>query len=122
MRFPHKPHRNPKGLTKADKEAQKSDDLLKRDFTAEKPLEKAVTDITEIAGNNGKLYVSAYFDCFNLEVLGLAMDTNMKAPLCVKTLENACKNWNNRRICSSIGGMPPAVKRRRYYENLKIAA
>ena len=30
--------------------------------------------------------------------------------------------WNNRRICSSIGGMPPAVKRRRYYENLKIAA
>ncbi len=53
MRFPHKPHRNPKGLTKADKEAQKSDDLLKRDFTAEKPLEKAVTDITEIAGNNG---------------------------------------------------------------------
>ena len=70
----HKPHRNPKGLTKADKEAQKSDDLLKRDFTAEKPLEKAVTDITEIAGNNGKLYVSAYFDCFNLEVLGLAMD------------------------------------------------
>ena len=30
--------------------------------------------------------------------------------------------WNNRRICSSIEGMPPAVKRRRYYENLKIAA
>ena len=89
----HKPHCNLKGLTKADKEAQKSDDLLKRDFTAEKPLEKAVTDITEIAGNNGKLYVSAYFDCFNLEVLGLAMDTNMKAPLCVKTLENACKKY-----------------------------
>ena len=24
--------------------------------------------------------------------------------------------WNNRRICSAIGGVPPAVKRRRYYE------
>ena len=24
--------------------------------------------------------------------------------------------WNNRRICSSIGGIPPAVKRKRYYE------
>ena len=23
--------------------------------------------------------------------------------------------WNNRRICSVIGGMPPAEKRRRYY-------
>ena len=25
--------------------------------------------------------------------------------------------WNNRRICSSIGGMPPAEKRRRYYSD-----
>ena len=24
--------------------------------------------------------------------------------------------WNNQRICSAIGGVPPAVKRRRYYE------
>ncbi|MDD7302218.1 MAG: IS3 family transposase, partial [Eubacteriales bacterium] len=24
--------------------------------------------------------------------------------------------WNNRRICSSIGGIPPAVKRKRYFE------
>ena len=23
--------------------------------------------------------------------------------------------WNNRRICSSIGGIPPAVKRKRYF-------
>ena len=25
--------------------------------------------------------------------------------------------WNNRRICSFIGGMPPAEKRRRYYSD-----
>ena len=25
--------------------------------------------------------------------------------------------WNNRRICSSIGGMPPAEKSRRYYSD-----
>ena len=25
--------------------------------------------------------------------------------------------WNNRRICSAIGGMPPAEKRRRYYSD-----
>ena len=25
--------------------------------------------------------------------------------------------WNNRRICSSIGGMPPAEKCRRYYSD-----
>ena len=30
----HKPKRKPNGITKADKEAHKSDDLIKRDFAA----------------------------------------------------------------------------------------
>ena len=85
----HRPRRKPNGITKADKAARKSDDLIKRDFKADKPLEKCVTDITEIKCIDDKLYVSAIFDCFDLAVLGLAMDTNMKAPLCVQTLKNA---------------------------------
>ena len=85
----HRPKRNPKGITKADREARKSDDLLKRDFTSEKPLEKCVTDITEIKAKDGKLYVSAIFDCFDSAVLGLAMETTMKATLCQHTVENA---------------------------------
>lgn len=84
----HQPRRKPNGITKADREARKSDDLLKRDFHAEEPLTKCVTDITEIKASDGKLYVSAVFDCFDSSVVGLAMDTNMKAPLCVQTLEN----------------------------------
>ena len=199
--------RKPNGITKADRKARKSEDLFKRDFKAEKPLSKAVTDITEIKACDGKLYVSALFDCFNLEVLGLAMADNMRADLCVTTINNACirhpglkgakihsdrgsqytseayrriirKNkiiqsmnsaggrchdnarcesmwarfkeellygrhdtekmtmselkpliwryfmsyWNNRRICSSIGGLPPAEKSRRYYEQMTDAA
>ena len=85
----HRPRRKPNGITKADKAARKSDDLIKRDFKADKPLEKCVTDITEIKCMDGKLYTSAIFDCFDVAVLGLAMDTNMKAPLCVQTLRNA---------------------------------
>ena len=85
----HRPKRNPKGITKADREARKSDDLLKRNFTSEKPLEKCVTDITEIKAKDGKLYVSAIFDCFDSAVLGLAMETTMKATLCQHTVENA---------------------------------
>lgn len=80
--------RNPKGVTKADREARKSDDLLKRNFTSEKPLEKCVTDITEIKAKDGKLYVSAIFDCFDSAVLGLAMEATMKATLCQHTVEN----------------------------------
>ena len=89
----HHPKRKPNGITKADRQARKSDDLLKRDFRADKPLTKCVTDITEIKVRDGKLYVSAIFDCFDSCVIGLAMDTNRKAPLCVQTLENAAKAY-----------------------------
>ena len=202
----HKPKRKPNGITKADKEARKSDDLLKRDFSSDKPFEKCVTDITEIKAKDGKLYVSAIFDCFNSEALGLAMADNMRAELCVTTLKNAvmkfpelsgaivhsdrgsqytsaeyraaiskygivqsmnsaggrchdnarCESmwgrmkeellygryktenmtieelktliwryfmsyWNNRRICSAIGGLPPVLKRELYYRGLCAA-
>ena len=200
----HKPKRKPNGITKADKEAHKSDDLIKRDFAAGKPLEKCVTDMTEIKASDGKLYVSAIFDCYDLAVLGLAMDTNMKATLCEQTLDNTYKAypmlrgailhsdrgtqytselyrkaiskygilqsmnsaggrchdnarcesmwarfkeellygrydttsmtveqlktliwryfisyWNNRRICSANGGLPPMTKRQQYYDSLQ---
>ena len=85
----HTPRRKPNGITRADKETRKSDDLLRRNFDADKPLTKCVTDITEVKGKDGKLYVSAVFDCYDSCVLGLAMDTNMRASLCVQTLKNA---------------------------------
>lgn len=203
----HRPNRKPHGITKADRNARKSDDLLKRDFRADRPLEKCVTDITEIKAKDGKLYVSGMFDCFDSVILGLSMDDNMKATLCKRTLDNAmlaypdlrgaivhsdrgsqytsevyrsaiakygirqsmnsdggrchdnarCESmwarfkeevfygrlnseeytkeelkqiiwryfisyWNNRRICSTNGGLPPMVKRKLYYDSLKAAA
>ncbi len=203
----HRPRRKPNGITKADREARRSDDLLKRDFRSDRPLTKCITDITEIKAKDGKLYVSAIFDCFDLGVLGIAMETNMKAALCVQTLDNAmtaypalrgaiihsdrgaqytseayrsaiakygikqsmnsaggrchdnarCESmwgrmksellydrydteamtvkelkvliwryfmsyWNNRRICSANSGLPPMVKRQRYYGSMRLAA
>lgn len=72
----HRPRRKPNGITKADKLARKSDDKLKRNFYSDKPLIKCVTDISEIKGRDGKLYVSAIFDCFDVTVLGLALERN----------------------------------------------
>lgn len=203
----HRLKHKPNGITKADRKAQKSDDLLKRDFTSAEPFKKCVTDITEIRAKDGKLYVSAIFDCFDAAVPGLAMDTNMKASLCGQTLENAVRScpalrgavihsdrgaqytseiyrravakhgicqsmnsgggrchdnvrcesmwarmkeeliygrydtermtveelktliwryfisyWNNRRICSANEGLPPMVRRQRYYESLDAVA
>lgn len=84
----HRPKKNTRGNTKANKEVRKSEDLLQCDFTADKPLTKCVTDITEIKTNDEKLYVSAVFGCFDSAILGLAMETSMKATLCQHTLNN----------------------------------
>jgi len=100
MGISHHPRRKPNGITKADREARKSDDLLKRDFSASEPLRKCVTDITEIKARDGKLYVSAIFDCFDSAVLGLAMDTNMRAVLCQRTLTNAATAYPGLRRAS----------------------
>ena len=43
--------------------AQKWDDLLKRDFTADAPNKKWITDITQVKTRDGNLYISAIFDC-----------------------------------------------------------
>ena len=67
----------------------KSDDLLKRHFRSDTPWKNLLRISRKIPASNGKLYVSAIFDCFDLSVLGLAMETNMKADLCIHTLENA---------------------------------
>ena len=72
---------------------------MKRNFKAEKPLEKAVTDISELKGSDGKVYVSAIFDCFDLMPLGLAIEDNMKASLCRHTLENAKKAYPDIKGC-----------------------
>ncbi len=89
----HHPRRRPNGITRADREARKSDDLLKRDFSAEKSLETCVIDITERKAKDGRLYVSAIFDCFDLTVLGLSMDDNMRAELCVRTMDSAAASY-----------------------------
>ena len=61
---------------------------LKRSDGIPIPSERTV-DITEIKVKDGKRYVSAIFDCFDSAVLGLAMETTMKATLCQHTVENA---------------------------------
>ena len=83
--------RRPKGITKADSEAEKAENLIQQDFTAEKPNEKWLTDITEIPCSDGKLYLAPILDCYDGGILSFKMDTNMKAELCVAAFEAACQ-------------------------------
>ena len=85
--------KKPKGITKADSKAQASEDLVKRDFTADAPNTKWLSDITEIQAKDGKLYVAGVLDCHDGALVGLSMDSNMKAELCVNAMEIALNRY-----------------------------
>lgn len=80
-------HRRPNGITKADTATQDKENLIKQNFTADAPLKKLLTDITEVQCADGKLYVSPILDCFNGEIVALEMRDNMKKELCIDTIK-----------------------------------
>jgi putative transposase len=90
----HEDRRSPDGLTKADKAALKPQNIIRQDFTADAPLRKLLTDITQIQCRDGKLYVSPLLDCYNGEIISLMMDTNMKKELCIKTITEAYREFD----------------------------
>jgi len=85
--------RTPRGITKADPEKQAAEDLVKRDFAAETPNVKWLTDITEMQCGDGKLYFCPVMDCFDAAILGFSIDTNMKATLAAAALNSAVSRY-----------------------------
>lgn len=65
--------------------------LLNQDFTAHKPSEKWVSDITYIPTKEGWLYLAAVLDLYDKKIIGWAMDTIMTQELVIKALENAVR-------------------------------
>ena len=57
------------------------ENIILRDFHANQPYEKLLTDITEFALSNGKLYLSAMIDCFDGMVVGWTIGTRPNADL-----------------------------------------
>ena len=83
--------KNPNSLTKEDREAQKSENIINQDFSADAPNEKWLSDITEVPCADGKLYVAPVLDCFDGAIVGLSMDDNMRKELCIDAFEQSCK-------------------------------
>ena len=53
-----------------------ADNLLKRNFHADKPFEKLTTDITEFKIGNEKVYLSPVLDMFNREIVSYSISTS----------------------------------------------
>jgi len=67
-------------------------DLVNRDFTAEKPGEKMVGDITYIDTWEGWVYLATVIDCATRKIVGWAMDDNYKTPLISRAIQMAAAN------------------------------
>jgi len=65
------------------------DDLIERDFTAERPNAVWLTDITEHPTDEGKLYMCAVKDVFSGRIVGYSIDSRMTAALAVTALRSA---------------------------------
>lgn len=69
--------------------------ILDRNFRAEKPNEKWVTDITEFKLLGEKLYLSPMLDLFNGEIIAYSIDSRPRYSLVSKMLEQAVKRLTN---------------------------
>ena len=65
------------------------DDHVQRDFTAARPNQVWVTDITEHPTGEGKLYCCAIKDLFSNRIVGYAIDERMTAHLAVTAIRTA---------------------------------
>ncbi len=53
-----------------------ADNLLKRDFHADKPFEKLTTDVTEFKIGDEKVYLSPVMDLYNREIISYSISTS----------------------------------------------
>jgi putative transposase len=79
-------------LTEQDGQAGPIPDLVNRNFTASKPGEKMVGDITYIDTWEGWVYLATVIDCATRKIIGWAMDDNYKTPLISRAIEMAARN------------------------------
>jgi len=65
------------------------DDLVRRDFTADTANQLWLTDISEHATGEGKLYLCAVKDVFSNRIVGYSISDRMKARLAVDAVSSA---------------------------------
>jgi transposase InsO family protein len=80
------------GITRRDKSKEPSPDLVKRQFTSERPDQLWVADMTEHPTAEGKVYLAAVIDTFSRKVVGWSMGDRPLANLVVGAVNMAV--WN----------------------------
>ena len=108
-------HRRPHCIIKADTETQNRENLIKINFSADKPLKKLLNDITEVQCADGKLYVSSVLDCYNGELVALEMRDKMKKELCIDTVKLLCAKYDKLQVT-----ILRAIPRQKLFKYIRI--
>jgi putative transposase len=80
-----------KSTTKRNKRHPVAPNLLKRDFRADRPDRKWLTDITYIPTQEGWLYLAVILDLYNRGIVGWAMSERMTSALTIRALKMAIR-------------------------------
>jgi putative transposase len=75
--------------TTPDKRAAPAPDLVNRDFTAERPDQTWVADITYVPTHEGWLFLAAVMDLYSRKIVGWSMREDLEAPLVVDAISMA---------------------------------
>jgi putative transposase len=75
--------------TKRDKDARPAPDLVDRDFTADRPDQLWVADITYVPTWSGFLYLAVVVDACSRRVVGWSMESHLRTTLVLQALNMA---------------------------------
>jgi len=78
-----------KPTTEADERADRPMDLVERNFTAERPNQLWVSDLTYVATWRGFVYVAFVIDAYARRIVGWRVSSSLKSDLALDALEQA---------------------------------
>ena len=78
-----------RSTTRPDARRRAAPNILRRDFTVDRPNQKWLADITYVPTREGWLYLAAVLDLYGRRVVGWAMDKQITTDLTLRALEMA---------------------------------
>ena len=86
-----KQHKRYRATTKRNRAHRAAPNLLKRHFTADRPNQIWLSDITYIPTQEGWLYLAAVLDLYARRIVGWAMSRRMTSALTIRALQMAIR-------------------------------
>lgn len=83
--------------TKSDPAHRPAPNVLDRDFSAERPNQKWVTDITYLPTGQGWVYLATVLDLFSRKIVGWSMSDSLATPLVSDALRKAIEKRSPKR-------------------------